>query len=181
MGIKSIAQDRADHEQALNKLSYGMYVVSSQDQGKKNGQIINVASQVTAEPLQVLICLNKQNLTYAYVEKSGIFGLSILAQDTPFKMIGTWGFKSGREMDKFQDAAYTLGRTGVPLLTEHTLAILECEVVSQSDAGTHSLFLGRVLGGEVLSAGTALTYDYYRNVIKGRASKNAPTFRTSGI
>ncbi|MCD4812795.1 flavin reductase family protein [bacterium] len=178
--MKPTPQELIKHEQALGLLNYGMYIVSSHAQDKKNGQIINVASQVTAEPMQVVICLNKQNLTHDYITQSGVFGLSILEQSTPFKVIGTWGFKSGRDVDKFKEAGHREGKTGVPLLIDHTLATLECEVVSCCDANTHSLFLGRVVGGEVLREGVALTYDYYRHVIKGKASKNAPTFRTQG-
>lgn len=178
MSIEFLPQDLIRHEQALSKLSYGLYIVSANDGEKKNGQIINVASQITAEPMQMVICLNKQNLTYDYIVKRGFFGLSILQQETPFKLIGTWGFKSGRDIDKFSDVEHSIGKTGVPLLTECTLATLECEVVSECDAQTHSLILGKVVNGEVLHEGPALTYDYYRNVIKGKASKNAPTFRT---
>lgn len=178
MGIEVLPQDLIRHEQVLSKLSYGLYIVSSHDGEKKNGQIVNVASQVTAEPLQMVICLNKLNLTYDYIMKSGIFGLSVLQQETPFKLIGTWGFKSGREVNKFADVEYCQGKTGVPLLTECAVATLECEVVSQCDANTHTLILGKVVNGEILKEGPVLTYDYYRNVIKGKASKNAPTFRT---
>jgi len=86
---------------ALYKISYGLYIVNSIRGDHLNGQIANTICQVTAEPIQVSVTLNKLNLTHAYVMESGVFSASILSQTAPMSLIGTFGFKSGRDLNKF--------------------------------------------------------------------------------
>lgn len=86
---------------ALHKLSYGMYIVSSKSGEKFNGQIANTVFQVTSEPPTVAVSINKQNLTHDFIEESKVFNVSILSEEAPFTFIGHFGFKSGRDMDKF--------------------------------------------------------------------------------
>ncbi|MCK5123591.1 MAG: flavin reductase, partial [Dehalococcoidia bacterium] len=88
---------------ALRSLSYGIYVVASQKQGKLNAQIANTVVQVTSEPPTISVCINKQNLTHEFITESKVFTASILSQDTPLSFIGHFGFKSGRETDKLKD------------------------------------------------------------------------------
>lgn len=160
----------------LFKLSYGLYVVSSKKGDKFNGQIANTVMQVTAEPINIMICINKDNLTYQYIKESGIFSISILEQNTPMEFIGHFGFKSGKDIDKFKDTDYKIGKTGTPIVTSNTLGYIECEVTGEMDAGTHIAFVGKVIDAQTLKAGEPLTYAYYHQVKKGKTAKNAPTY-----
>jgi len=160
----------------LFKITYGMYVVSSKKGDKYNGQIANTVMQVTSEPPKVLICINKENLTHHYIQESKVFTVSILEQNTPMKFIGHFGFKSGREFDKFKDMDYKIGTTGAPFVTRNTLGYLECEVLSSMDAGTHTAFVGKIIDAQVLKQGEPLTYAYYHQIKKGKSPKNAPTY-----
>ena len=101
---------------ALFSLTYGMYIVSTDLDGRLNGQIANTVMQVTAEPICVATCLNKANLTTEMIEKSGRFSVAILEQDTPMTFIGQFGFKSGRDIDKFANVKYSLAGEGTPLI-----------------------------------------------------------------
>ena len=47
--------------EAFYKISYGLYIVSSADNGKMAGQIANTVFQVTSEPVKVAVCLNKES------------------------------------------------------------------------------------------------------------------------
>lgn len=161
---------------ALHKISYGLYIVSSIKGEKLNGQITNTVFQVTAEPPKVAVCLNKQNLTHEMVKESGVFTVSVLEQETPFKFIGLFGFRSGRDIDKFADVKYKIGKTGAPIVLDHTIAYMEFEVVMSMDAGTHTLFVGRLEEAEILKDSPPLTYEYYHKVLKGKAPKTATTY-----
>jgi len=99
---------------ALYKISYGLYVVSSKSDGKLNGQIATTVFQNSAEPPTISVCLNTKNLTNEFIRKSRVFSVSILAKDTPMSFISTFGFKSGREFDKFKNINYKIGATGAP-------------------------------------------------------------------
>ncbi len=160
----------------LFKLSYGLYVISSKNSDKHNGQIANTVMQVTSEPIKILICINKNNLTYQYIKESGLFSVSILDQNTPMQFIGHFGFKSGRDIDKFKGIDHKIGQTGAPIVTSNTLGYLECEVVGEMDAGTHVTFIGKLIDAQTLQAGEPLTYAYYHQVKNGKVSKNAPTY-----
>jgi len=162
----------------LYNLTYGLYVVTSALDGRKNGQIANTVFQVTADPPRVAVSLNRENLTHEFVARSGVFGVSVLAEETPMPFIGLFGFKSGREVDKFAGVAFVEGEeTGCPLVTEHALSIVEARLVAQVDVGTHTIFVGDVVGGEVLKEGRPLTYGDYHEKKKGKAPKTAPTYR----
>ncbi|MCX6003745.1 MAG: flavin reductase [Chloroflexi bacterium] len=161
---------------ALFKLSYGIYVVCSKDGDKMNGQIANTVIQVASEPAIIAVAINKKNLTHEYISKSGVFTASILAQDTPLSFIGNFGFKSGREINKFEGINYKTGETGTPIVTDNTLAYLEVKVTGQLDAVTHTVFIGEVVGAEVIKEGEPMTYAYYHEIKRGSTPKTAPSY-----
>lgn len=162
---------------ALHKISYGMYVVSSKRDGKFNGQIANTVFQTTSDPPMIAVCLNKQNLTHEFVQASKVFTVSVLSQETPMEFIGRFGFKSGREIDKFEGVKSKMGGTGVPVVLDNALAYLEAEVVDSVDAKTHTLFVAKVLDAEILDENAEpMTYVFYHQVKRGKAPKAAPTY-----
>ncbi len=163
--------------EAFFKITYGLYIVSSRDGSNYNGHISNTVFQITADPPRIAIATHKNNLTTQYIEKSKVFSVSILKQDVSLEFIGPWGYKSGRDLDKFQSANYKIGKTGAPIVLGHTLGYFECEVVEKVDTGTHILFIGQVIDAELMQeAEKPLTYSYYREVIKGISPRNAPTY-----
>jgi len=160
----------------LYKLSYGMYVISSKKGKKFNGQIANTIMQVTSDPQAIIVCINKNNLTHEYIKASKVFTVSVLSTETPMKFIGSFGFKSGRDIEKFKGVNYRIGKTGVPIVLENAVAYLEARVKGSMDAGTHTLFVADVVDGDILSDGKVMTYEYYHVVKKGLVSKNAPHY-----
>ena len=163
--------------EAYYKITYGLYVVSSADGNKINGYISNTVFQVTAEPAQFAIACSKNNFTTGMIQKSKVFSISALRKETSADLIGTFGFKSGKEHDKFFKFNNKTGITGAPILIEDTLAWFECEMVQMIDVGTHLLFIGKVIDGDMLdTTGEPLTYAYYRESRNGKAPINAPTF-----
>jgi len=164
-------------KKALQLINYGLYIVSAKNGDKYNGQIVNTVFQVTSEPPCVAVCINKSNLTHEYIEKDKAFSVSVLEKETPMLFIGKFGFKSGRDLNKFDSVKYILGKNGVPVVTEWSLAHFECEVLSRTDAGTHSVFIGKVVAETVSEQEKEpLTYEYYRLTKKGKSPKSAPTY-----
>lgn len=161
---------------ALYSISYGIYIVSSKKEGRLNGQIANTVFQTTSEPATIAVCINKENLTHEFITESKVFAVSVLEQETDMKFIGRFGFKSGRDGDKFEGVNYKIGVTGSPVIMENTLAFIEAEVIMEMDAGTHTLFIGKVVGAENIKKATPLTYDYYHQIKKGVFPKTAPTY-----
>ena len=164
------------NRQVFTQLSYGLYIVTSHLEGRPNGQIVNTVLQVTSDPPRVAVIINKNNLTHEFIMKSGFFGASVLDTSTPMTFIGLFGFKSGRDVDKFSEVEFMRGSTHVPLVTEHCLSVLEAKVIDEVDVGTHTLFVGDVLGADLLRSGEPLTYAYYHTHLKGKSPKAAPTY-----
>ncbi len=164
---------------ALYKISYGLYVVSSKKGEKLNGQIANTVFQLTAEPLAVGVSINKNNFTYDCLKESQVFSVSILAIDTPMELIGLFGFKSGREVEKFTSVNFKIGKIGAPVLEDHTVAYLEAQIRKEIDLGTHTLFVGEIVEAENLEDKEPLTYAYYHLVKKGFTPKASPLYQKS--
>lgn len=162
--------------EAFFQLSYGMYIVSSGEGMSGNGFISNAVFQVSASPAKFAVCCNKDNFSSELIASNKAFSISVLSQDTPMPFIGTFGYKSGRDTNKFSNTTVSISETGTPIVTEHVLSFIECKLQQTVDAGSHLVFIGEAINAGAINEGTPLTYDYYRNVKKGVAPKNAPTF-----
>ena len=161
---------------ALHKLGYGVYVVCSGKGDKINGQIANTVIQVTSEPPTLAVSINKSNLTHEYIKESGVFTASALCQDTPLSFIGNFGFKSGRDANKFEGINYKIGTTGAPVVTDYAVAYMEVRVQQEVDVGTHTIFIGEVVDADVLNDKVCMTYEYYHQVKRGATPKTAPSY-----
>ena len=164
------------NHKTLHKISYGLYVICSKKGKKINGQIANALFQVTAEPQTIAVSINKKNLTHDFIENSKAFTVSVLSENTPLQFIGTFGFKSGRDIDKFNDVKYKLGKTHIPIVLDNSLAYVEAKVIDKIDVGTHTIFIASVEDGEILTEDKPMTYEYYHKVKGGFSPKNAPTY-----
>jgi flavin reductase (DIM6/NTAB) family NADH-FMN oxidoreductase RutF/rubredoxin len=161
---------------ALHLCSYGLYVVCSKMGDRFNGQLANTVFQVTGEPPQIAVSINKENLTHSFISESGVFSASVISTEAPMAFIGKWGFKSGRDIDKFKDGEFKTGVNGTPIVLDYALAYLEAEVVNSLDVGTHTLFVGKLVDCAVVSEGEPMTYAFYHKVRKGKTPKRAATY-----
>ncbi len=142
-------------------VSYGLYLVSSIDGEKINGQICNTLFQITSDPPRVAIGINNANLTHEYIEKSGVFAASVLGEND-HRIVRRFGYRSGREFDKFKGIPIFKGKTGCPIYKK-AIAYIECTLLGEktTDAGTHSIFVGDIVGGARLTEDTPMTYAFY--------------------
>jgi flavin reductase (DIM6/NTAB) family NADH-FMN oxidoreductase RutF len=161
---------------ALRSIGYGMYVIGARKGERLNAQIANTVFQITSEPPTVAVSINKSNLTHEFIQDSQAFAASILCEDTPLAFIGRFGFKSGRETDKLAGVNYHIGGTGSPAVTDNASAYLEIKVIKEIDVGTHTIFIGSVVGADVISDKPAMSYAYYHQVKRGTTPKAAPSY-----
>ena len=163
--------------EALFKVSYGLYIVSSGDRNRGNGFISNTVFQVTSSPARFAACCSKDNYTAEFIQESGAFSFSVLHMDTPADLFGRFGYQSGRDLDKLEGMKLQYGETGVPIVLNEAIAFLECRVVQTHDVGTHWLFIGELVQSDVLDDNRVpITYRHYREARKALAPKNAPTY-----
>ncbi|MGI5822597.1 MAG: flavin reductase [Dethiobacteria bacterium] len=160
----------------LHNISYGLYVVTAKDGGRLNGQIANTVFQISNDPPTIAISINKQNLTNTFIRNSGLFAISVLSQEAPLSLVGQFGFKSGRDVDKFVDVNYKTTAQGLPYLDEGALAYIEAKVVQEINVRTHTIFIGEITAAEILRKGNPMTYAFYHQVKKGTTPPAAPTY-----
>lgn len=160
---------------AIDKISYGLFIASTMDGDRPVGCIINTCSQVTVNPATISIYVNKNNYTACCLRKHSRVSISILPEDTPATLIGTFGFKSSRDTDKFDGVDYSM-RDDLPVLGIAT-SYITGTIIKSIDVMTHTIFIVQIDTAAVQTGNTPMTYDYYRTVIKGKSPKNAPTYR----
>ena len=158
--------------EAMFKLSYGLFVLTAKEGEKDNGCIINTAMQITDKPLQIAVCVNKSNFTHDMIAKSREFNLSVLSEKADFEIFKRFGFVSGRDTNKFADF-FDVKRSenGLLYVTQGVNAFMSAQVVSVVDCGTHSMFIAEVTEAKVLSEDKSVTYEYYFANIKPKTEK----------
>lgn len=164
----------------LQRLTYGMYIVSAREGDRINGQLSNTVFQAASEPPIISVCVNRQNVTHDMIERSGRFSVSVLDVTAPFTLIGMFGFRHGGQVEKFSDVPHKSTASGVPIVTVSTNAFIDAKVIGSVEAVTHTVFLGEIEDMGILGQGASMTYEYYRTVLKGLTPKNAPTYSPAG-
>lgn len=161
----------------LNNISYGMYVIATRYNDDNFGCFVNTVSQITADNPTIAVSVNKQNYTNEMIRKTKRFSVSILSEKTNPKVIGTFGFFSSKDTDKFADTDFEYMQD-LPILTDNMCGNLICELIDIVDVETHDIFVARVLDTKSYEEQlTPMTYKYYHEVVKGKAPKTAPTYR----
>ena len=159
---------------ALQKIQYGLFVLSASDGGRDNACIVNTVIQVTSSPMCIAVTVNKQNYTHDMIAATNKFNVSLIDQTAPLAIFKRFGFQSGRETDKFAgfDGAVRTGN-GLMRLTDHACAFISGWVISSVDLGTHTMFIARVADCEVLSGVEAMTYNFYHANVKPKPEASA--------
>lgn len=166
----------------LSNLSYGLYIIGTKDGERNVGCVVTTASQATSRPVTLTVCINKDNHTNACIKKTGMFSVSILSENIRKTILGSFGFSSSRDKDKFSEVAYGLTPSGMPYLKEGIIGYMQCKVISSIDNFTHTIFIAEVEEAENLPQDPSdvqskpMTYRYYHEVIKLKTPRNASTY-----
>ena len=141
------------NKEILKNLSYGVYVVTVSDGKKSTGCVANSIMQVTYDTIAV--SLNHNNYTTDFV-KNNKFGVSILSTEVNDNIIPVFGFSCGREVDKFKDIK-KINVEGVDVLAD-SIGYLICKTVDVVETETHSVFIAKILEGDIIKNQTPMTY-----------------------
>lgn len=161
-------------KRVTRNLSYGVYIVTSKDNDRNIGCVANSIMQVTSNPSTIAISINHDNYTNKIIKETKQIGISILKETSDPKIIGTFGFKTSKETDKFSEVNYK-EINGIPVL-EDTCGYIICKIIDSMETETHTVFLGEVIEADDYSNEKPMTYKYYHENLKGSSPKNAPTY-----
>ncbi len=164
----------------LRNLSYGMYAIGVKDMKKPNACIVNSVMQISkatpSDPPLVAVSLNKSNYSCDCIEKSGIFTISVLSEQTPAAVIGALGYVSGRKTDKLENVRHKVLEEGVPVIKENTCCWFLCKVKDKLEIRGQRLFVAEIVAGSDEAVGTPMTYEYYVEQLGGSAPLKSPTY-----
>ena len=153
---------------ALFNISYGLYVVTSNDGKRDNGLIVNTVTQLTSNPLKVAVTINKDNYSHGTILQSGIMNVNCLTEEAPFKVFEAFGFASGRDKDKFADCTPERSENGLVVLPRYINSYMSLKLLEYVDLGTHGMFICSVEEARVISDRPTMTYTYYQENVKPR-------------
>ena len=162
------------NKNAVRSLSYGVYIISTWDQGRPTGCTANSAMQITSDPATIAVSINHSNYTNECIKRGGRFAISVLSEQSDPQIIGTFGFQSGRTVNKFDSVPFEV--KGYMPVVKDSCSYIACEVIDTMETETHTVFLGKVTDMDTMKDGTPMTYAYYHNVVKGKSPKTAPTY-----
>ncbi len=151
---------------ALFNIGYGLYVVTSNDGKKDNGLIVNTVTQVTNSPNRIAVTINKQNYSHHVIRQTGIMNVNCLSVEAPFKVFEAFGFRSGRNVDKFKDCDVLRSDNSLVFLPRYINSFMSLKVEQYIDLDTHGMFICSVTEARVISSEETMTYTYYQNNVK---------------
>ncbi len=156
---------------ALFKISYGLFVVTSNDGTRDNGLIVNTVSQITDTPQRVIVAINKKNYSHDTIKKTGKMNVCCLSVDAPFSVFETFGFKSGRDSYKFEGITPLRSENSLAVLPEFINSFISLEVESYIDMGSHGMFICTISEAKTISDKESMTYTYYQKNVKPKPEK----------
>ena len=165
VGNSGLTADKKNLD-ALFKIGYGLYVVTTRDGDKDNGLIVNTVTQLTNTPNRIAVTINKDNYSHHLIKQSGKLNVNCLSVDAPFSLIERFGFKTGRSENKFEGFEFSRSDNNVPFLTRYINSFLSLEVESYVDFETHGMFVCKVTEARVMNSKETMTYSYYFENVK---------------
>ena len=162
-------QDETANKNDLNALfniGYGLYVVTSNDGKKDNGLIVNTVTQVTNSPNRIAVAISKENYSHHVIKQTGKMNINCLTVDAPFKVFEAFGFRSGRNVNKFENCEPLRSDNGLVFLPRYINSFMSLKVEDYIDLDTHGLFICSVTEARVLSDRESMTYAYYHENVK---------------
>lgn len=148
------------------KIGYGLYVVTTNDGKRDNGMICNTVVQVTGEPPRLAVTINKANYTHDVIRETGKMNVCTLAKSAPFAVFEDFGFRSGRDSEKFSSVSFTRSANGLAVVSRYANSFFSLAVESYIDLGTHGMFICSVTEAQTLSNESTMTYEYYQSDVK---------------
>ncbi len=163
-------------DRILTSLSYGMFAIGVKGEKYPNACIVNTVMQISSLPMTIAVSVNHSNYTNECIRRSGEFTVSVLSENTSGTAIGALGYTSGRDTNKLANVRYKVLREGAPVIQENICCWFLCRVVNTVETVTHTIFIAEPVAGSESIKGRPMTYDFYRNVIKGKSPKYAPNY-----
>ena len=142
-----LAETTANFIAAMGAAATGVSVVTTEGLAGRFGLTVSAISSVSAEPPMLLACVNRKSPAVAAMDRNGRFAVNVLGfNNKEVAEVFAGRPQSGKPYD-FDRHAWEEGSMGQPLLADAT-ASFECEIECSQDAGSHRIFIGRVVNAK---------------------------------
>ena len=133
-------------KQSLRMLSYGVYILSSVNEGEYCVSTVTWVSQASFEPPLISVCIKRNSASYEIVKKRGEFILHLLG-DNQKELASTFFKPTIFENEKLNGQEFSWANN-LPLLKDIP-AYIQCKVVEILENGDHPLFLAEVVDAKI--------------------------------
>ena len=161
---------KKNNMKALFKLGYGLYVVTSNDGSHDNAMISNTVFQVAESPNRIVVTINKNSYSHYVISGTEKLNVNILTESTPFDIFKSFGFKSGRDTDKFAGVTPKRSKNGLVVIDEYINSYMSLSVEDYLDLGTHGMFICTIDEAAVINDEPTMTYAYYQEHVKPKSN-----------
>lgn len=143
-------------DRVFDQMVRGVVVITTRLGDKLNGMSACWVNRSAEQPFLIMASVWKKNFSHDLIKGSGVFAVHILRSDQ-VDVARHFGKQSGREVEKFARIQYKIAKTGSPILAD-CLAYLDCRVVSATESGDHTIFVGEVLEADFITRGEPLLF-----------------------
>jgi flavin reductase (DIM6/NTAB) family NADH-FMN oxidoreductase RutF len=168
---ESMTLNPEEFRRAMRQWATGVTIVSVAYQGILHGMAVSSFTSLALHPPLVLISLERGTRTHGMLEQAGFFGVTILAQDQ-WEISDRFAGRHTEHQNRFENVETFTLVSGAPFLTGG-LAYFDCRVISSTQAGTHTIFVGDVLATQTVEEGRPLLY--YNQAYRGFCDGDGPT------
>jgi flavin reductase (DIM6/NTAB) family NADH-FMN oxidoreductase RutF len=155
---------KANIMKALEKLTYGLYILTTKRGDQINGMIASWVSQVSFSPPLVMVAVRRNRYSHGMIKEGGIFALNVIGKEDS-RLVGK--FKAPTAEEKFGGIGWETKTTGAPIIGE-TIAYMDCRLVNSFDTGDHTIFVGQIVDADLLKGGLPITSLDYGKVYIGQ-------------
>lgn len=134
------------HDEAFKTMHNGVFVITTKEGDKINGMTAAWVMRTSFNPPLVAVSVGKSRYSHGLIKGSGVFAVNVLSEGQ-VEQGKHFGFRSGRNTDKFESVEYDSATTGSPILKDIS-AYLDCRVVGSVETGDHTIFVGEVVDSQ---------------------------------
>ncbi|MFI3325283.1 MAG: flavin reductase [Clostridia bacterium] len=162
----------------LSNINYGVYAVGVKFGDKASASIVSSVTEIVSSQEKLIsISVTKTSHTAKSIKKDGQFTVSVLSEQTPATIIGALGLVSGEKTDKLKNVRHKILLEGLPVIKENTCCWFLCKLIKTIEVGNQYIFIGEITAGSDVAYGKPMSFNYYRDELKGTIPKECPAYQ----
>lgn len=148
--------DESSFRQVMRFWTTGVTVVTTAFENDRHGMTVSSFTSVSVVPPVVCVSVNQQARTYHLIERSGVFGVTVL-EESQGAISECFAGRVAEDGDRFSGIDTFQMETGSPMIAGG-IAFFDCKVVGKSTFGGNTVYFGEVVSARYVDTGNPLLY-----------------------